>query len=102
MAFISKDLPLQSSGHVLKQFAVVTASICDREGRDLALVVDEQMELEAKEPAHGAAATLGHPLEEPVAADSCIVADRQLGTVGKVDAGPLPTEIMQHQVKRQQ
>ena len=102
IAFISKDLPLQSSTQGLKRVAVVTASICDPEGHDLALVVDEEMELEAKEPAHGGTITPGHPLEDPVPADSCIVADRQLGTVSKVDAGPLPTETMQQQVKGQQ
>ena len=37
-------------------------------GHELALVVDEQMELEAKEPAHGAATTLGQTPENPVAA----------------------------------
>ena len=99
IAFISKDLPLQSSGHILKRVAVVSAAIRNPEGHDLALVIDEQMELEAKEPAHGGTTTLGQPLEDPVPADSCIVADRQLGTVGKVDAGPLSTEIMHQQVK---
>ena len=102
MALISKDLPLPSSGHILKRFAVVSASIRHPEGHDPALVIDEQMELEAKAPAHGGTTTLGHPLENPVPADSSIVADRQLGTVGKVDAAPLPTEIMQQQIKRQQ
>ena len=32
-------------------------------GRDLALVIDHQMELKAKEPAHGTAAPLGHSSE---------------------------------------
>ena len=76
MAFISKDLPLQSSGHGLKRFAVVSSSIRNPEGHDPALVIDEQMELAAKEPAHGSTTTPGHPLEDPVPADSCIVADR--------------------------
>ena len=53
IALISKDLPLQSSGHLLKRFAVVSASIRNSEGHDLDLVIDEQMDLEAKEPAHG-------------------------------------------------
>ena len=102
VALISKDLPLQSSRQGLKWFSVITAFICDAEGHDLALVIDEQMELEAKEPAHGGTTTLGHPLADPVPADACIVADCQLGAVGKVDAGSLPTERMQQQVKRQQ
>ena len=102
IAFISKDLPLQSSTQGLKRFAVVSAASRNPEGHDLALVIDEQMELEAKEPAHGGTTTPGQPLADPVPADSCIVADRQLGTVDKVDAGPLPTETMQQQVKGQQ
>ena len=72
MALISKDLPLQSSGHILKRFAVVSASIRNPEGHDPALVIDAQMELEAKEPAHGGRTTLGHPLENLVPADACI------------------------------
>ena len=102
MAFISKDLPLQSSGHILKWFAVVSAASRHPEGQDLALVMDEQMELAAKEPAHGGTTTPGHTLADPVPTDSCIAADHQPGAVGKVDAGPLPTEIMQQQVKEQQ
>jgi len=49
---------------------------------------------EAKEPPHGGGTTTGQSAEDPVAADAGIVTDRQLGTVGKVDAGLLAAERM--------
>ena len=61
IAFISKDLPLQSSGHGLKRFAVISAASRHSEGHDLAFVIDEQMELAAKEPAHGGTTRLAIP-----------------------------------------
>ena len=45
---------------------------CDFEGYDLALVVDERVELQAKED-HGSAAPLGQPLEHPVPRDPCVL-----------------------------
>lgn len=58
-------------------------------------MVDKEMELEAEEPTHVAATTLGQTWEDLVAADAGIVADRQLGATGKVDSGCLAAKIMQ-------
>ena len=60
------------------------------------------MELEAKEPVHGAAATLGQSLEDPVTADAPILANRQLGALGTGDSRLLASEVMQQQVRQQQ
>ena len=50
------------------------------------LVVDEQMELEAKEPPHSGGTTPGQTPEDPVTVDAPIVADRQPGAVGTLSA----------------
>ena len=46
----------------------IPAAIGDPEGHRLAFVVDGSMELETKEPAHGATTTLGRTWEDPVTA----------------------------------
>ena len=57
IALIRKDLPVQGSSQALKWFAVIGAAVGHPEGLELALVVDAQVELEAREPAHGGATT---------------------------------------------
>ena len=91
---------MQDSSQVLKWLAVIGAAIGNPEGHDLALMVNEQVELEAEEPAQGGAATLGQSSEDPVAADAPVVADRQLDAGGKVDAGLLASERMQQQTHK--
>ena len=57
---------------------------CNLDGHDLALVMDKQAELEAKEPAHSGTILLGQPLEHPVPPDPSVVTDRQLGAIDKM------------------
>ena len=83
--FIAEYLALQCTSHALKHLAVIGIAPCDLEGHDLSLMVVVQVELEAKEPSHGGAVPLGQSFEHPVAADVCVVADRQLGAINKID-----------------
>ena len=69
---------------------------------DLALVIDHQMELEAKEPTHGTAAPLGHSSQHFVLSTPCVMTDGQLGAIHKVDATPLSTKPVHQQVRRQE
>ena len=76
-------------------------------GRDpychgLALVIDHQMELEPKEPTHGTAAPLGHSSEHLVLSAPCVMTNRQLGAIHKVDAAPLTSKPVHQQVRRQE
>ncbi len=49
------------------------------------MVVDGQVELEAKEPSQGdAAVPLGQPLEQLVPPDPWVMTDRQLGVIDKI------------------
>ena len=64
--------------------AVIRIAPCDLDGHGLALVIDKQTELEAKEPAHSSIIPLGQPLEHPVPPDPSVVTDRQLGAIDKV------------------
>ena len=92
-------LPLHSSSQGLKRFAVIAlpAVILKAMSWPLWLM---SVELVAEEPPHGVATTLGHALKHPVTADAGIVTDRQLGAIGKVDAGLLPTKILKQRVER--
>ena len=80
---------------MLQQLAVSALAPCD--GHDPALVVNEQVELEAQEPAHGGTAPLGQPSEHPAATDTGVVTDRQLGVIDTVDASGLATVPMEQE-----
>ena len=84
---IANHLAPECGGHGLQRLVVIGIALCDLDGHDLALVVDGQMELEAKAPAHRGGAPLGQPLEHPVPPDPCVMTDRQLGAIDKV--GPV-------------
>ena len=79
--------------------AIIRIVPCDLEGHALALVVDEQVELAAKESAHGGATPLHQPLEHLVPPDPCVIMNCQLGAIGKVDPGFLGTVAMEEEVK---
>ena len=50
---ISKYLAPESGDHALQHLAVVGIAPCDLEGHDLALMVNDQVELDAKETSPG-------------------------------------------------
>ena len=89
------DMDLFSPHTLPRTGAVIGIAACDLESHDLTLMIDEQVELEAKEPAHGGEAPLCQSLDHPVVPDTWLVADRQLGAVGKIDPGSLSTTTMQ-------
>lgn len=80
---LPNTLPRRAAGHGLQRLGIIGIASCDLEGHDLALVVDGQVALEAKEPAHGGAAPLDQPLEHPVSPDPYIVTDHQLGAIDR-------------------
>ena len=86
VALITKHLALQASSQCCQPVTVMDVGGRDPYRHDLALVLDHQMELEAKEPTHGTAAPLGHSSEHFVVSTPCVMTDRQLGAVYKVDA----------------
>ena len=76
VALISEYLAPQCADHGLQWLAIIHIAACDLECPDLALMVNEQVELEAKEPTHATAAPLGQVSEHLVATDACVIANR--------------------------
>src|SRR5688572_25946944 len=61
------------------------------QGDDLMAVVEDEVQLEAEEPAHRGLAALGQTGEDLVPVDAMIVADRQGGGVDVIDPDPGPS-----------
>ena len=86
IATVAKKLAQQVLGHVGHRFAVVGVSRCQFEGQQLTLVVNNQVEFEAKVPAHRVFTPLRLPLKNFVRMDTAGVADVQRGGVDERDA----------------
>jgi len=86
IATVAKKLAQQVLGHVRHRFAVVGVSGCQFEGQQLTLVVDNQVEFEAKVPAHRVLTPLRLPWKNFVRMDTAAVAEVQRGGVNERDA----------------
>ena len=64
-------------------------------GEQFTQAIDDQVEFEAKEPSHTALTSLGNTSENPIAADTLVVADRQWSRVNKGNPGRLPEPTTQ-------
>ena len=53
IALIGKQLAAQATQHFLEGLSVIDITSRDLDGDDFAFVVDDNMQLEAKEPSHG-------------------------------------------------
>ncbi len=83
---VSKALAEESFGQLRHRLAVIDITSGQKEGQDLALVIDHQMEFEAVEPAHRALASSSQASKHPVALDTSIVADSQRCGIDEGDA----------------
>ena len=73
----------------LQRLPVVDIRRGDHETQHFALLVDDEMHLEAEEPSHGALAPHGDALEHLVAVDALVAADAHRRGVDEVDARAL-------------
>jgi len=69
-----------------ERLPVIHVGLCDGKAEDLPPVVDEDVELEAVEPAHGGLAHLGDAPEHPVSFDALVITDPDGGGVHERDA----------------
>ena len=92
--FIPEHFPLKIVQHGFQGGSIIDISRSHFDGHDFPLVIYNHVELEAEEPAHCTSSALCEPLEDLVAVISCIVADGQLRTVDKVDAGLLAAKAL--------
>ena len=79
IAFVGVELAGQVSGHLIQHGAVGGVAGGDFHGHDLALVVDDEVQLAAEKPPHAGLATRGQAIEDLVTVDAAIVADGKLG-----------------------
>ena len=89
IAFICNQLVeyLFDEAFVLKRFSVINISRSNREVQKFSLLIADQMQLEAEEPAHGTLAPCGKALECPVHMYPLIAAYSQRCRVHKADSG---------------
>lgn len=66
--------------------AIITIAGSQAKRQHLASIIDDQMQLESKEPSRGSLAPLGDPMKDPMAADTWVFANRQCGRVDKADS----------------
>ena len=83
IATVADQLTPQIVAHLWHRFAVIYIARRELKSQQFTLVIDNQMELEAIEPAHTALAACGHISKEPMAADALVVADGQRGRIDK-------------------
>lgn len=86
---LAKDIP----GHLreMPPIPVVHVSLVKVEREYLALVVDDQVQLEAKEPPYGALPSLGMAIEYPVAVYPAVAAHLEVRGVHEIDS-PAPAQ----------
>src|SRR5918995_1674158 len=70
------------------------------QGDDLMAVVEDEVQLEAEEPAHRGLAALGQIGKHLVPANAMIVAHRQGGGIDVVEPGPGPQVTVQEEQQR--
>ncbi len=70
---------------MLKRLAVIDVSRCNHETEQLSFLVTDKVELESKEPSHGAFASLRNTLEGLVDVDALVLADPQRRAVHEAD-----------------
>jgi hypothetical protein len=66
-------------GHLIQHGAVGGVAGGDFHGHDLALVVDDEVQLDAEKPSHAGLAARGQAIEDLVTVDAAIVTDSKLG-----------------------
>ncbi len=72
---------------LFERFPVIDMCPGDAELQNLALLVDQQVQLEAVEPSHGGLPRSGRPLEGPVPFYPLVVAHPDLGGICKGNTG---------------
>lgn len=78
IAFVRINLSCEVAGDVVENGTVRFIARRDPAGHDLPLVIDDEVELKAEEPAHRGLASCRHAVEDLVTADAAVMADGKL------------------------
>jgi hypothetical protein len=79
IAFIGVELAGQMPGDLIQHGAVGGVAGGEFQGHDLALVVDDEVQLAAEKPPHAGLAARGQAIEDLMTVDAAIVTDGKLG-----------------------
>ena len=102
VALVTEQLAKKAPGQVGHRLAVVDVAGREVEVQQLAAVVDDQVQLEAEEPAHRGLASGGQTVEHPVAPDTPVVTDGQGGSIDERDTGDRAEAGFQIETQRPQ
>src|SRR5437773_2095770 len=75
IAFIPKELADESCGELGNGVPIIDVAWGEAKGQQLTLIVDDQVQLEAEEPAHRGLATCSAPSKDPMGVNAGIVTD---------------------------
>src|SRR6266566_5138643 len=94
-ALITKEFANQACGELRNRVSIIDVTWRQAEHQDLALIVDDQVQLEAIKPADRCLAACGTSIKHPVLVNARITADGKRGGVYEADAGATPQLGMQ-------
>src|SRR6185312_8902424 len=100
IALVAEQLAGQVAGQRWDRRGVMDIAGGQLQGDDLIVVVEDEVQLEAEEPAHRGLATLSKTGEDLVPVDAMIVADRQGRGVDVIEPGPGPQVAEQEEHQR--
>jgi hypothetical protein len=86
IALVPKELADQACGQLGNGVSIIDITGCETKGYQLALVIDDQVQLEAIKPADRGFATSSAPIEDALLMDAGIMADCKRGRVNEADA----------------
>ena len=95
VAFVAKQLAEEVFGELVHRFTVIDAGWCDTTGQQLTAIIDDDMQLEAKEPAYRTASTRGQQLKHPMLVDPAIMTDPDGRRIDETDPGTLTITLVQ-------
>ncbi len=94
-AFITNELAHEPFGELGNRVPIINVAWRQAKGHELALIVDNQVQFEAIEPAHRGFATSGTSLKDAMGGDTSSVAHGQWSGVNKADTATLTHTGMQ-------
>src|ERR1700712_1436734 len=78
ITFVGKSLAREVPCYIVHHGSVVCVARSDFQGHDLALMIDDEVQLEAEKPPHAGLAAGGQAIEDFMAMDAAIVTDGEL------------------------
>jgi hypothetical protein len=89
IAFVAKKLAHQAFHQLGNRMPIIDIARGQAKGQDLTLIVDDQVQLEAVEPAHRGLATSSTPVKDAMGVNASVMADGKRGGIDEADARTL-------------